>query len=367
MELALTTAAAADHRASPNPTVGAVLATAEGTVIATGASRPVGGAHAEVEVLAAAGDRARGATLYVTLEPCSHTGRTPPCADAVVAAGVARVVAAMEDPNPLVRGQGAQRLREAGIEVEVGLMAEGARRLHRIFATWVTRRTPFVTLKFAASLDGRVATAGGQSQWITGTESRRLAHLLRHRHDAVLVGSGTVLADDPELTTRLDGHAGARQARRVVLDSTLRTPPGARLLSGSAAGAGPVLVVTCAGAEADRARALEAAGAEVLELPGRDGRVDLVALLDHLGATEVSSVLVEGGPTVHGAFHDAGLVDGVVALLSPRLIGGTAAPAAVGGRGVESLAAAHLLDEVEVARAGGDVVVTGYCNQQPAY
>lgn len=361
MATALAAAAAADHRASPNPTVGAVLARPDGELIATGASHPVGGSHAEIEVLASAGPRARGATLYVTLEPCDHSGRTAPCTTAIMAAGVTRVVVAMEDPNPRVAGRGLRRLREAGITVEVGVAAEAAGRLHRMYTAWMTRRRPFVTLKFAASLDGRVATAAGQSRWITSPDARQLAHVLRRRHDAVLVGVGTVLADDPELTVRLPDQPSARQPLRVVLDGALRTPPGARLLAAARHDGPRPLIATAPDPDRGRAAALERAGARVVALAAEDGRVGLGPLLDHLGQAEISSLLVEGGPTVHGAFRDGGVVDGVVALLSPRILGGAHALGAVAGRGVAALEEAPLLEEVEVTRAGSDVVVSGYC------
>jgi diaminohydroxyphosphoribosylaminopyrimidine deaminase/5-amino-6-(5-phosphoribosylamino)uracil reductase len=361
MAAALAAATAADHRASPNPTVGAVLVAPGGEVLGTAATEPVGGRHAEVQVIATAGERTRGATLYVTLEPCDHHGRTAPCTSAIVAAGIARVVVATHDPNPLTRGRGVQRLRQAGIAVDVGVHAAAAVRLHRMFLTWMTLARPFVTLKFAASLDGRVVTAGGQARWISSHGARRVSHLLRHRHDAILVGIGTVLADDPELTTRFSDQPDARQPLRVVLDSRLRTPPDARVLARAAGGTdAPALIVTGPDADAARVRVLEAAGAEILSVPREEGRLHLPALLDHLSRRDVSSVLVEGGPTVHGSFRDAGLVDGVVALLSPRLLGGDEALAAVGGRGAATLADAPLFADVEVTRAGVDVVVAAY-------
>lgn len=366
MAAALAVATEADHRASPNPTVGAVLVGSGGDVLATAATEPVGGSHAESQVIRRSGENARGATLYVTIEPCDHHGRTPPCTAAIIAAGVGRVVVAIQDPNPLTRGRGVERLRLAGIAVDVGVQAATAARLHRMFLTWMTMGRPFVTLKFAASLDGRVATAGGESRWITSTAARHHAHLLRHRHDAILVGVGTVLADDPELTTRLPGRPDARQPLRVVLDSHLRTPLHARVLARAAGCVMPALIVTAPDPDATRARALEAAGAEILSVPTEDGRLHLPLLLDHLSRREVSSVLVEGGPTVHGAFRDAGLVDGVVALLAPRLLGGADALAAVGGKGAKTLADAPLFSDVEVTHAGGDVVVEAYSEPPPA-
>jgi diaminohydroxyphosphoribosylaminopyrimidine deaminase/5-amino-6-(5-phosphoribosylamino)uracil reductase len=267
----------------------------------------------------------------------------------------------MQDPNPLTRGRGIRRLQQAGIAVDLGVQAAAAVRLHRMFLTWMTRGRPFVTLKFAASLDGRVVTAGGQARWISSPEARRVAHQLRGRHDAVLVGVGTVLADDPELTTRLGDRPDARQPLRVVLDSRLRTSPDARVLARAAGGRdAPALIVTGPEADAARVRALEAAGAQILPIPRDERHLHLRALLDHLSRLDISSLLVEGGPTVHGSFRDAGLVDGVVALLSPRLLGGDQALSAVGGQGAKTLADASLFADVEVTRAGVDVVVAAY-------
>ena len=358
MAVAVAAAAEAGLRASPNPTVGAVVSRPDGTVVATGVTEPVGGAHAEVVALHAAGDAARGSTLHVTLEPCAHHGRTPPCVDAVMAAGVGRVVVALTDPDRRTAGAGIARLQAAGIEVVVGPGADAARRLHRMYLTWRNTGRPFTTLKFASSLDGRVATATGESQWITGPEARAVAHRMRAAHDAVMVGIGTVLADDPELGARPPGGAG-RQPLRVIVDSRLRTPVGGRLLN-AGSGAGPVLVVAAPGADTGRRRALEAAGATVLEVDAADGRVDLRALLVELGRRDVSSVFAEGGPTVLGSLVDTGLVDGVAAFLSPRLLGGEGARAAVAGEGVSRLTEARPLVDVEVAFAGGDLVVTGY-------
>jgi diaminohydroxyphosphoribosylaminopyrimidine deaminase/5-amino-6-(5-phosphoribosylamino)uracil reductase len=355
MSVAIAEAARADFATSPNPMVGAVVVR-DGKVIARGHHRRAGEPHAEVEALAAAGGLAEGAELFVTLEPCTMHGRTPPCVDAVAAARPSRVVVALLDPNPAVDGAGVARLREAGISVTVGPGAVAATRLNDFYITHARTGIPFVTAKFAASLDGRIATRTGESRWISSVESRQLAHRLRHRHDAVLVGVGTVEADDPELSVRLEGGE-SRQPLRVVVDSRLRTSPNGRLLR---AGTGRVVIATTAGASADRRAALEQAGAEVITVAGRD-RVAIADLLVRLGKRDVISVLVEGGATLLGSLFDDHQVDRLVAMLAPTVIGGVSAPAAVGGAGAASLAAATRLTDLEVEMCGGDVVVTGYC------
>jgi diaminohydroxyphosphoribosylaminopyrimidine deaminase/5-amino-6-(5-phosphoribosylamino)uracil reductase len=362
---ALRLAARGRYRTSPNPMVGALVVGAGEEVLGSGWHRQVGGPHAEVEALAAAGARARGATLYVTLEPCAHHGRTPPCVDAVLAAGVARVVACHGDPDPRVAGRGFARLREAGIEVAIGPLAAAAARLNLRFLVAATERRPQVTLKWAMSLDGRIATAGGESQWISSPRGRRWALAMREEHDATLVGSGTVLADDPRLDRRL-GLAG-RPGVRVVLDRRLRladwaasAPPGAprRLFSAP----GPVLIYTAAGSTAagEAAAALAAAPAasatsEIIALPA----VEPAAVLADLYERGVRSVLVEGGGEVLASFAASGLYDRVAVDCAPLLIGGRDAPGPLGGSGAVGLAAAPRLDHLQVQRRGGDLVVDG--------
>lgn len=325
------------------------LVVKDGEVVGSGWHQEVGGPHAEVHALREAGERARGATLYVTLEPCSHHGRTPPCVDAVLAAGISRVVACHGDPDPRVSGRGFAKLREAGVEVETGTLAEEAVRLNLRFLVAAVEKRPEVTLKWAMSLDGRIATAIGESQWISSPEGRRWALALREEHDATLVGSGTALADDPRLDRRL-GLAASPNVR-VVMDRRLRVPPTARLFTVP----GTVLIYTHSAGE-ERRRALEERGATVVELP----QVEPAAVLADLHLRGVRSVLIEGGGEVHASFVASGCWDRVLVDCAPLLIGGRSAPGPLGGEGFRSLAGAARLEGLESRRRGGDLILTGY-------
>ena len=338
------------YRTSPNPMVGAVLLRHD-TVIAEGWHQEVGGPHAEIEALRATPD-ASGTTLCVTLEPCAHQGRTPPCTDALLRAGVRRVVACHRDPDPRVQGGGFAQLEAAGVAVTSGYLVDEAVSLNWKYLTAKLLGRPGVTLKWAMSLDGRIATRSRDSKWISGERSRRWSLLLREEHDAILVGSGTVLADDPLLTRRI-GLAG-KPNLRVVLDRRLRTPPEARLL----AEPGPVLVyAAAAAAESDeRASALRARGAEVVELAEPTPQ----AVLADLAARGVQSVLVEGGGEVLAAFAAARLFDRVEVACAPLLVGGREAPAPLGGAGPERLVDALQLDEIEVRRSRPDVLLGAF-------
>ncbi|MEO8038536.1 MAG: bifunctional diaminohydroxyphosphoribosylaminopyrimidine deaminase/5-amino-6-(5-phosphoribosylamino)uracil reductase RibD [Betaproteobacteria bacterium] len=328
MARALQLAARGMNTTTPNPRVGCVLVR-EGSVIAEGWHHRAGEPHAEALALQAAGAGARGATAYVSLEPCSHHGRTPPCADALIAAKIARVVAAMEDPNPAVSGRGLERLRAAGIVAEAGLLEAEARELNVGFVSRMTRGRPWVRVKIAASLDGKTALANGASQWITGPEARRDGHRWRARSCAVVTGIGTLKDDDPRLTVR--DVAAERQPLRVVVDSRLRIGLDARILE-----AGGVVVAT-ASDDAAKTRALEAAGAQVWRLPGGDGKVDLAALMQELGGHGANEVLVEAGINLHSALVAVGVVDELVLYLAPSLLGDA-------GRGMFRLPGVETMD-----------------------
>lgn len=337
---------------SPNPLVGAIVVRG-GRVVGEGAHLRAGGAHAEIEALDAAGDAARGATLYVTLEPCAHYGRTPPCAPAVARAGVARVVAALRDPNPLVAGGGAELLRAAGIAVELGVLGAEAERQNRAWLTAIRERRPHVTLKAAATLDGKLADVHGTSKWITGEVSRLRAHRLRAESDAIVVGVTTALRDDPALTVRLP-QPWPREPYRVVLDTSGRLDTHARLIHAGT----PTRALVAIGEQAPAARvaALEATGASVVRCRTRQGRIDPASLLERLFEREVRAVLVEGGGETHAAFVDAGLVDRVALFLAPLLLGGREAPGVVGGAGRE-LKSAVRLGPPSVTPLGDDVLL----------
>ena len=338
--------------ASPNPMVGAVVARSA-EVVGEGWHRGPGTPHAEILALRAAGDRARGATLYVTLEPCTHQGRTPPCAPVVLSSGIARVVAAMRDPNPAVDGSGFELLRRSGVEVDEGILGEEAATLIAGFAKHVRTGLPLVTLKMAASLDGKVAASDGSSRWVTGPAARRDAHLLRAASDAVVVGAGTVVSDDPALTVRLEGYGG-RQPLRVVVDAAGRSGPERKVFDGSAS----TLVATTAAAPQGSVTAWTAAGAEVVPFDAGDGEgVPVDSLIEHLGKRDVLNVLVEGGPTLAWSAIRSGVVDRLVIYFAPKLIGGERAPGVLGGDGVATIAEALPLRIREVTRVGQDLKV----------
>jgi len=339
-------------RTSPNPAVGAVVVK-NGRVVGEGWTRPAGGPHAEIVALRQAGRGAKGATLYVTLEPCAHHGRTPPCTQAVIAAEVARVVVGVGDPNPRVRGRGLRALAAAGIAVNTGILAEEAGAVSAWFRHYIVRGRPYVLLKLAASIDGRIATARGESRWISGPAARRWVHELRNQVDAVMVGSGTVLADDPALTCRM---RGGRDPLRVVVDGRLRISPRARIVRQRSRAA--TLIAVTASASPARARALARAGAEVMVVPGRRGKVSLASLLRELAARGVVSVLIEGGGELAAAALRARLVDRLLVVTAPLVIGGDGRPM-LASLGLGRLANAPRIVDERMSRLGPDLLREG--------
>lgn len=356
MRRALDLAARARGRTSPNPMVGAVLVK-DGQLIGEGFHAYAGSDHAEVAALRDAGPAARGATLYVSLEPCSHYGRTPPCVEQILQAGIRRVVAACEDPNPAVSGKGIAALRAAGLSVDVGVLAEEAERLNEAFFTHVRTGRPFVTLKVAASLDGKIATRTGESRWITGESARRRVHQLRNEMDAVLVGIGTVLRDDPLLTTRL-GIADQRDPIRVVVDNLARLPLRAKAVN--RASTAPTILAVSQMAPRTKLEALEREGVQVIVVESSPRRVSLERLIEALGKRGILSVMIEGGAEINASALREGVVDKVLVFLAPILIGGKSTPTAVGGDGIESLTQAVRLRDVRIERFDGDILVEGY-------
>jgi diaminohydroxyphosphoribosylaminopyrimidine deaminase/5-amino-6-(5-phosphoribosylamino)uracil reductase len=351
MRMALALAERAAGRTSPNPMVGAVLVRG-GKVIATGYHRIAGGPHAEIDALRRAGVKARGATLYLNLEPCSHYGRTPPCADAVIAAGVKEVVAGMADPNPLVSGRGFRRLRRAGIRVRSGVLEMESRALNEAFIKYISGRRPFILLKLAATLDGKIATPTGSSRWVTGEEARRRVHDLRSRFDAVMVGVGTVVADDPQLTCRI---RGGRNPVRIILDPRLRIPLKARVLNE------PGKTIVIAGERASRAKetAITKRGAEVWRFPARRHGIPLAAVLKRISQREIISVLIEGGAATAARALAEKVVDKIAFFYAPKIIGGDGLPA-IAGLGIKDMHDSLGVRRINVEAVGKDILLTGY-------
>lgn len=356
MQRALAEAARGRGRTSPNPMVGCVVAKGK-RVLAVGYHRRAGGAHAEGVALKRAGKAARGADVYVNLEPCAHSGRTGPCTEALIASAVRRVFVGMRDPHPLVNGRGLRALRRAGIEVEVGLCANEARRLNEAFEFAVGHGRPFVAVKIAQSLDGRVATRTGESKWITGEKARAAGHRLRNELDAIVVGVGTVLADDPRLTCRT---RGGRDPVRIIVDTHGRTPTTARVVRGAKRSKAPTWIVVGADVSAAKRRALKKAGAQVIECKTKNGHVDPQAMLAVIYERQLRSVLVEGGPSLIGSFFDDNLVNKVHVFVAPVVIGGEAAKSSVGAQGIAELRDGWRLTDVGVEHLGADLHIVGY-------
>ena len=358
MRMALRLAERARGRTSPNPMVGAVVIK-DGRVISRGYHQRAGEPHAEAVALEKAGKKAQGAVLYVTLEPCSHSHkRTPPCTPLVIESGVKRVVVAMIDPNPRVSGSGIKALRAAGIEVTTGIFEGEARKLNEAFIKYIATGLPLVTLKIAQTLDGKIATASGESKWITGAEARRVGRRLRHMNDAVLVGINTVLADDPRLTARI---LGGRDPVRVIVDSTLRTPITARVLTRTVSN--KTIVATLRNAPKAKMKKLIAAGAEVIVTRSEKGRVDLRDLMRKLAKRNIMSVLIEGGAEINASACRFGIVDKVVLFIAPLLMTGKDSLCSIGGASPRKLRQAFRISDITTRFIGQDLMVTGYIKQ----
>jgi diaminohydroxyphosphoribosylaminopyrimidine deaminase/5-amino-6-(5-phosphoribosylamino)uracil reductase len=356
MKMALSLAERGRGWTSPNPLVGAVIVK-DAKVVGQGFHQAAGGPHAEIFALEEAGDDAGGATLYVTLEPCNHTGRTPPCTHAILKSGIARVVAGMKDPNPKVTGGGLDYLRRQGLDVVVGICEKKCRRLNEIFIKYANTTLPFVILKCAATLDGRIATRTGDSKWITNPRSRHFVHELRHAVDAVMVGVGTVIKDDPQLTTRLKSLKGS-DPMRIVLDTHLSIPPQARLLHLSSDSA--TLVVTGFLVSPEKRQSLQRAGVQLLAVDCHEDHIDLKALVKELGRREITSLLIEGGSRVNGSALRAGIVDKVCMFYAPKICGGDDGVPICAGAGVERMGQSIRLKDISVHRFEDDVMIEGY-------
>ncbi|MCF2663610.1 bifunctional diaminohydroxyphosphoribosylaminopyrimidine deaminase/5-amino-6-(5-phosphoribosylamino)uracil reductase RibD [Oscillibacter valericigenes] len=350
MRLALELAERGRGWTNPNPMVGAVIVK-DGRVIGEGYHHRCGGLHAEREAFAACTESPAGATLYVTLEPCCHHGRQPPCTEAILEAGISRVVVGSWDPNPLVAGKGLSFLRAHGVEVETGVLQEACDALNDVFFHYIRTKRPYVVMKYAMTLDGKIATRTGASQWITGESARERVHQDRHRYAAVMAGVGTVLADDPLLTCRMEG---GRNPVRVICDTHLRTPLDSQIVR--TAREVPTILACTDGA---RRAPYEAAGCRVFVLPERDGHVDLSVLMERLGAAEIDSVLLEGGGTLNWAALESGIVQRVQAYIAPKLFGGKDAKSPVAGLGVELPAQAVKLKNTTVTQIGEDFLLEG--------
>ncbi|PIV24768.1 MAG: riboflavin biosynthesis protein RibD [Deltaproteobacteria bacterium CG_4_8_14_3_um_filter_45_9] len=353
MKRALHLAEKGKGRTSPNPMVGAILVK-DGKMVGEGHHAKAGEAHAEIVALQQAGEEAEGAILYLNLEPCTHYGKTPPCVPQVIEAGVKRVVIGMEDPNPLVKGKGIEILRKAGLDVEVGILEKECRRLNEAFCKYILKKEPFVVLKVAATLDGKMATRNGDSKWISGEASRRFVHKLRDQVDGVLVGIGTVLKDNPMLTARI---RGGRDPYRIVLDSRLKIPEEAKVIGTSPSKA---IIASTELAPKDKIEKLEKRGVQILILDSKEGRVNLKSCLSKLGEMGMMNLLVEGGSQVNGSFLDEGVIDKLLLFLSPKLIGDQQALGIFGGKGASNLQKATALKEIKAKRIGEDILLEGY-------
>jgi len=354
MREALTLAKSAEGRTSPDPVVGAVLVKG-GRIISVGYHGEVATPHAEAWAIQKAGEETKGSTLYVNLEPCCHYGNNPPCCDAIIKAGVHEVIAAMKDPNPLVNGRGFNYLKKHGVKVRIGLLEEEARQLNEVFIKFITTKMPFVVMKTAITLDGKIATRTGASRWVASTASRRYAHHLRNLYDAILVGVGTVLIDNPRLDVRLVKKI--KNPVRVVLDTYARTPPQADVLMIKKA---KTIIAVGPNAPQNKLEVLKKRGAEIIKMPAKNGLISLSALLRKLGRMKITSVLVEGGGEVNASFIEQRLVDKAIFAISPKIFGGKDAKTCVEGRGIDDPSQAQLLKKIHVEREEEDILISGY-------
>lgn len=355
MQFALQLASVAQGQTSINPVVGCVIVNA-GEVVGFGAHLKRGQAHAEVHALRMAGDLAKGSTAYVTLEPCCHFGKTPPCADQLLAAGVSRVVVAAVDPNPLVAGQGIKHLQSKGIEVRVGVLSRQSEQLNETFNHYIVTKQPFVTFKTATTLDGKIATSTGDSKWITSAASREYVHTIRHQYQAIMVGIGTVLTDDPTLTTRLS--VPGLHPIRIVIDSQLRIPLTSQIVNDQSA---PTWIITTEQASIESEQALVAKGIKVIRC-GNGTQVDLQLAMQRLGELEIASILLEGGGKLAGALLEAKCIHKVLWFIAPKLIGGLQAATPLQWTGIETMNQAITLDRLEIEQFDGDVLLKSYVN-----
>ncbi|MBW2193246.1 MAG: bifunctional diaminohydroxyphosphoribosylaminopyrimidine deaminase/5-amino-6-(5-phosphoribosylamino)uracil reductase RibD [Deltaproteobacteria bacterium] len=363
METALDLAAMGQGFTSPNPMVGAVVVK-DGTVVGKGYHRFAGGPHAEVEALRDAGTSVNGATLYVTLEPCNHTGRTPPCTEKIIEGGIKRVVAAMADPNPDVKGGGMAYLESRGVSITSGVCEKRAKRLNEAFIKYVRRKRPFVIVKCATTLDGRIATKTGDAKWVSGEASRAYVHKLRHAVDAIMVGINTVKNDDPSLTTRLPGDlsgTNGRDPKRVILDTRLSISENAKVLRLSSDSG--TIIVTGGSIPGDKKARIEDQGSSIIESALKNDKIDLDLLMDRLGDREITSLLIEGGGRVIASAFSAGIVDKVIFFFAPKILGGDDGVPVCSGQGPALMKDCIPVKDVRVQRFGDDVMVEGYIDK----
>jgi diaminohydroxyphosphoribosylaminopyrimidine deaminase/5-amino-6-(5-phosphoribosylamino)uracil reductase len=357
MQMALELAEKGRGAVAPNPMVGAVIVK-DGRIIGSGYHEKIGEGHAEVNAFRSANEDVAGATIYVTLEPCSHYGKTPPCSDKIIEKKIGRVVIAALDPNPLVSGRGVKKLQAAGIEVVTGVLAEESSRLNEIFMKYIVKKEPFVVMKAAMSLDGKIATRTGESQWITGPAARERVHQLRSALSGIMVGVQTVIMDNPQLTSRIPG---GKNPVRIIVDSTLRIPMEAKVLQNQ--DTSTTIIATTDRADRNKAALLEEAGIEILTVPVKDGRTDLKALMGALGERGIDSILLEGGATLNFSALQAGIVDKLQVYIAPKLIGGETAKTPVGGEGIEKLSQAFSVIELKASTVGEDILLEGYISK----